>query len=124
MSSKGPVSSICCCTRFFGRSPPQSSLALNERESIEIKVNGKPHLMVPHVAIKQNSSVSTIPVSLAIPADLFSESQVDIFETARTSRNSVGSKIIPMAELIRLTRIEEGLEITARSLQETSKSEN
>ncbi|CAO4360422.1 unnamed protein product [Caenorhabditis nigoni] len=114
MSPNG-TSSICCCSRVFRRSsssqqttnPPNNS----HLEPIEIKVNGQPHLMVPHVAIRPTPPAQTIPIQLA--PDTLSEINLELFETARTSRTN-DSKLHPMTELIRMTRIEEGLEVTPR----------
>ncbi|KAF1769440.1 hypothetical protein GCK72_001257 [Caenorhabditis remanei] len=116
MSPNGTSSSsICCCSRYFRRSstqPPPTNQQNNAHlEPIEIKVNGQPHLMVPHVAIRPTPSVQSIPLPLA--PDNLSEINLELFETARTSRTN-DSKLHPMGELIRMIRIEEGLEVTPR----------
>ncbi|EGT38946.1 hypothetical protein CAEBREN_13423 [Caenorhabditis brenneri] len=119
MSPNGTSSSsICCCSRYFRRSNAQQNEQSNSQnthlEPIEIKVNGQPHLMVPHVALRPSNSaptVSTAPITLA--PDTLSEINLELFETARTSRTN-DSKLHPMRELIRFIRIEEGLEVTPR----------
>ena len=91
MSPNGTSSSsICCCSRYFRRSstqPPPTNQQNNAHlEPIEIKVNGQPHLMVPHVAIRPTPSVQSIPLPLA--PDNLSEINLELFETARTSRTN------------------------------------
>uniref|UniRef100_A0A1I7T7Q3 Flocculation protein FLO11-like n=1 Tax=Caenorhabditis tropicalis TaxID=1561998 RepID=A0A1I7T7Q3_9PELO len=129
MSPNG-TSSICCCSRYFRRSsaPPPENPQNSHLEPIEIKVNGQPHLMIPHVALRPSQSAPPTSIAPPVPlaVDTLSEINLELFETARTSRTSernqnilknsetVCSKLHPMVDLIRMIRIEEGLEVTPR----------
>ncbi|CAB3408642.1 unnamed protein product [Caenorhabditis bovis] len=100
--STASTSSFCCCARYFRRRGGGGGGAQNASHSIEIRVNGRSHLKVPTIP----TTTTTANAAIAIPID-------DVFETARSARHG-NVKMMSMPELIRMVRIEEGLELTPR----------
>uniref|UniRef100_A0A1I7XNQ8 FHA domain-containing protein n=1 Tax=Heterorhabditis bacteriophora TaxID=37862 RepID=A0A1I7XNQ8_HETBA len=113
------------------RDDDSSRVKTDVKQDIDIKINGKQQLRVQKVALvgrnRQQSDIfilneqrSRTQEQATINATLSMEPED--FMTARTSREEHSRNHLSMKDLIRVVRIEEGLEVTPRVDEQTSSS--
>ncbi|KAK6058082.1 hypothetical protein COOONC_04350 [Cooperia oncophora] len=99
---------ICCCIKDVR----ETSENQDAKSPFTIAVNGKHMLTVPKMAVNGRVVCATHPWTSSSPSQVIIDIP-DEFTTARTSRDHCNNHL-PMNELMRLVRIEEGLKVTPR----------
>ncbi|KAK6725792.1 hypothetical protein RB195_004235 [Necator americanus] len=101
---------VCCCAKNVKRpknEPPKTDLA--------IAVKTKQQLVIPKVALN-GKIISSVKRKSGTALDHVVIDMNEEFVTARTSRDQLSSHYLSMNELMRVVRIEEGLNVTPRDL--------